>query len=162
MARPSKYTEATAKKICVLIAEGQSLRQISDQDGMPNKATIMRWLAANDAFCDQYAHAKERAAYLMADEILEIADDGSNDWMERVSDEGENIGWQLNGEHVQRSKLRIESRKWLMAKLLPKKYGEKQSIEHSGSIDSVSSLSDADLERIAAAGSPRTSRKKKS
>lgn len=162
MARPSKYTEAIAKKICVLIAEGQSLRQISDQDGMPNKATIMRWLATNDAFCDQYAHAKERAAHLMADEILEIADDGSNDWMERISDEGENIGWQLNGEHVQRSKLRIESRKWLMAKLLPKKYGEKQSIEHSGSIDSVSSLSDADLERIAAAGRPRASRKKKS
>ncbi len=60
----------------------------------------------------------------MAEEIVEIADDGRNDWMEVMSKDGESIGWRLNGEAVQRSRLRVDARKWLMSKLLPKKYGE--------------------------------------
>lgn len=59
----------------------------------------------------------------MADEILEIADDGRNDWMEIQNRDGDNIGWKVNGEAVQRSRLRIDARKWLLSKLLPKKYG---------------------------------------
>jgi hypothetical protein len=59
----------------------------------------------------------------MADDILEIADDGRNDWMEIISKDGDSVGWRVNGEAVQRSKLRVESRKWLMSKMLPKKYG---------------------------------------
>ena len=124
MGRPSKYSDALARKICLLVSEGESLRAVCEQDGMPSKATIMRWLASNDSFRDQYAQAKEQAAFLMAEDLLEIADDGRNDWMERLDSEGQGIGWQLNGEHVQRSKLRIDSRKWLLSKLLPKKYGE--------------------------------------
>lgn len=71
---------------------------------------------------------------LMAEEILDIADDGTNDWMEKKDDEDNCIGWRENGEAVQRSKLRVDTRKWLMSKLAPKKYGEKQEIKHSGSI----------------------------
>jgi hypothetical protein len=62
---------------------------------------------------------------MMAEEMLEIADDAKNDWMERQDDEGGNIGWRLNGDHVQRSRLRIDTRKWLASKLKPKKYGDK-------------------------------------
>lgn len=66
----------------------------------------------------------------MADEILEISDDGSNDWMERLGKEGEPAGWQLNGEHVQRSRLRVDTRKWILSKLAPKRYGDK--LQHTG------------------------------
>ena len=64
--------------------------------------------------------------------MLDIADDAANDWMER---EGENSqGWQLNGEHVQRTRLRLDTRKWIAARLAPKKYGDKVDVEHSGGL----------------------------
>ena len=44
------------------------------------------------------------------------------------------MGWRVNGEHVQRSKLRVDARKWLLSKIAPKQYGEKQAVEHSGAI----------------------------
>lgn len=72
----------------------------------------------------------------MAEESLEIADDGRNDWMERQSQSekglGVNNGWVLNGEHVQRSRLRVDTRKWFAARLHPKKYGDKVTQEISG------------------------------
>jgi hypothetical protein len=64
----------------------------------------------------------------MADEIVEIIDDGRNDWMERLDKEGQGIGWSLNGEHVARSKLRAEKRQWLLSKALPKIYGDKLAL----------------------------------
>jgi len=60
----------------------------------------------------------------MAEECLEIADDATNDWMEVYDEEG-NVSYKLNGEHVQRSKLRIETRLKLLAKFNPKKYSDK-------------------------------------
>ena len=68
----------------------------------------------------------------MAEDILDIADDGTNDWMEKQDSEGSAAGWSFNGEHVQRSKLRVDARKWLMSKMKPKKYGEKVSQEITG------------------------------
>lgn len=122
----STYTTAIATSICQMLIEGMSLRQICEQPGMPNKATVLRWLAdeKRSVFRDQYTRAREMQAEAMADEILEISDDGRNDWMEIQNKEGENVGWRINGEAVQRSKLRVDSRKWLMSKMLPKKYGE--------------------------------------
>jgi hypothetical protein len=60
----------------------------------------------------------------LADEIIDIADDGSNDWMERELESGKTIEV-LNAEHVARSRLRVDARKWVAAKLKPKKYGDK-------------------------------------
>lgn len=68
----------------------------------------------------------------MADEILEIADDGRNDWMEKHDKDGVMMGWRENGEAMRRSQLRIESRKWLAAKLLPKRWGDKTITEVTG------------------------------
>ena len=62
----------------------------------------------------------------MADEMLEIADDGSNDWMLRK--DGDKEFYVLNGEHVQRSRLRLDTRKWLLSKALPKVYGDKLAV----------------------------------
>ena len=63
----------------------------------------------------------------MEDELLEIADDATNDWMEKRDRDGEAIGWMVNGEHIQRSRVRIDTRKWIMSKRAPKKYGDRVS-----------------------------------
>jgi hypothetical protein len=88
---------------------------------------VFRWLESNDAFREQYARAREAQADTLADEILEISDDGSNDWMQRTGKDQE-PAWQLNGEHVQRSRLRVDSRKWFASKVAPKKYGDKLEV----------------------------------
>lgn len=66
----------------------------------------------------------------MADELLEVADDARNDWMERQDDNGGN-SWQVNGEHIQRSRLRVDTRKWMLSKALPKVFGDKVTQEHT-------------------------------
>ena len=71
----------------------------------------------------------------MADEILEIADNGANDWMERQGEK--DAGWQANGENLQRSRLRVDTRKWLLSKALPKFYGEKLAIGGDKDMDPI-------------------------
>ncbi len=130
--RPLSYTQGMADRICERLSLGESLRSICADDDMPSQSTVYRWLDRDDeigtAFREQYARARERQADSIFDECQEIADDGTNDWMEKRDKDGALIGWVLNGEHVQRSKLRIETRKWQAAKLKPKKYGEKIDI----------------------------------
>lgn len=120
---PSHYTEKTAGLICELIASGESLNRICKAvEGMPDKATVFRWMIAHSEFRDNYARAKEIQAELMAEELLEIADDKSDD-----------VSGELklpNSVAVQRSKLQVDTRKWIASKLLPKKYGDK--LAHTG------------------------------
>jgi hypothetical protein len=63
--------------------------------------------------------------------LLEISDDGRNDWMQRRGND-ERGGWELNGEHIQRSRVRIDTRKWLLSKMLPKVYGDKSEVAGTG------------------------------
>lgn len=127
--RPSAFNDDIASVICERIADGESVRAICADDDMPSKSMVFRWLAAHQEFRDQYARAKEAQLEHMADELLDIADDGTNDWMERKNADG-TVSEVLNGEHIQRSRLRVDSRKWLLSKLVPKKYGDK--IQHAG------------------------------
>jgi hypothetical protein len=103
---------------------------------MPDKSNVFRWLANNEEFRDQYNIARVVQADYYSEEIIEICDDGTNDWMARRSESekgaGVNTGWVLNGEHVQRSRLRVDTRKWVAARLNPKKYGDRLTNEHSG------------------------------
>lgn len=153
MARPSSFTKELGTEICARLIGGESLRAICRDEGMPDKTTVGRWLAHDelyDEFRTQYAQARAIQAEMMADEILDIADDGSNDWMEKLDKDGSCIGYQLNGEHVQRSKLRVDSRKWVAAKLLPKKYGDSVTQKHVGPNDGpvqISDMSDREIGR---------------
>ena len=122
--RPSDYTPELADNICAQLADGKSMRTVCKPASMPNKATVFKWLRTNEEFNDQYVKAKEESADAMTDEILDIADNATNDWME-TSSEGGGKAYKLNGEAVQRSRLRIDSRKWLASKLKPKRYGDK-------------------------------------
>lgn len=119
------YSQETADALCAHLSDGLSLREICRMDGMPSKSTVMRWLHDNQSFRDQYARAKEIGIEALAEDILDIADDATNDWMERFDKDGQNVAWQLNGEAVRRSQIRIDARKWLLSKLAPKRYGDK-------------------------------------
>lgn len=133
--RPTDFAQETADIICERIANGESLRGICEEEGMPDKATVFRWLNKHESFRDQYARAREAQADAVFDDILTIADDGRNDWMERKNADGENIGWMENGEALRRSQLRIDARKWMAGKLKPKKYGDKLETTHKGDGD---------------------------
>lgn len=151
MGRPSDFTQDKADEICNLLAEGKSLRKICESEDFPSKTTIFRWLGANTKFRDQYAHAREAQAEYMAEEILDIADDGTNDYGFKEGDtkEGASANPVFLAEHVQRSKLRVDSRKWLLSKMAPKKFGEFQRTELTGKDGGALILSIADQIRKA-------------
>lgn len=124
-----KFSQDLFDRICDRIADGESLRDICKESDKPNKGTFFRWIANDPKLCDQYAKAREAQAEFMADEILNIADDGSNDWIFQNGDDEAREKYKLNGEAIARSRLRVDARKWVASKLLPKKYGDK--IDHS-------------------------------
>lgn len=143
--RPTSYTKELSDKILALIADGQSVSEICRMEGMPARSTVMLWVAQDrEGFSDRYAKACEARAYYWADEILDIADDAKNDWMERTDPDGNIIGFAVNGEALGRSKLRVDSRKWLLSKLLTQ-YSDRQEIKHSGNLD-INKASDEELD----------------
>lgn len=120
--RQTEFNQDIADMICERLADGESLRAITSDDFMPARSTIFKWLAQNTEFADQYAHARDEQADTLADDMLAIADQ-----YEAFTDK-------IDVEHIQRAKLRIDTRKWIASKLKPKKYGDKQIL--SGDSDS--------------------------
>jgi len=128
--RPSDYSQELADRICAELAEGKSMRTVCLAEDMPAMSTVFKWLRERKEFSEQYAKAKTESADAMVEEMIDIADDGRNDWMEAHDRDGDFIGYKVNGDHIQRSRLRVETRKWIAAKLKPKKYGEKVDLNH--------------------------------
>lgn len=146
--RPSSFTQAIADKICAEIAtSSKSLKTICSPDDMPSVVTVMSWLRTNEEFLNQYARAKEEQADFLAEEILEISDDGTNDYMTIVKGDMEyNVE---NKEVTNRSKLRVDARKWIASKLKPKKYGEKVDVTTGGEkLPSQQPFSDEQVDKI--------------
>ena len=129
MGRPSEFSQETADIICERIADGESLRAICSEDEMPNKATIFRWLAANESFSDQYARARETQADSLFDEILTIADTPMEGTKTKTTASGTEI---TTGDMIEHRRLQVDARKWMAGKLRPKKYGEKITQELTG------------------------------
>ncbi len=135
--RPRKYSPELAELICNLIASGKSLTSICKLDNMPCYVTVMSWLWTNspyrDEFLNKYARAREIQAERYADEINDIADDGTNDYGFKEGDDKDGAGAKpfFIKEHVLRSRLRVDSRKWIASKLLPKKYGDSSTLQLS-------------------------------
>jgi hypothetical protein len=128
MGRLTKYTHALGEAICARLAAGESLNAICKDEGMPSKAAVLLWVSENrSGFSDQYARAREVGYEKMADELLEIADDGTNDFIERSKENGDTYTV-VDQEHIARSRLRVETRKWLLSKMLPKVYGDKTTV----------------------------------
>lgn len=116
-------------KVLDRLSAGDSLRGICRDPDMPELTQIMRLRRENAQFAQQYTHAREMQAEVFGDELVEIVDDGSNDWMKKQF--GQQEAWVLNGEAVARSRLRFDQRRWWMSKVLPKIYGDKLAVEHS-------------------------------
>ena len=133
-----------AERICALIAEGYSLRQVVREIGVGSGGAIHDWQREDVVFGEQYARATTLRAERMAEEILEISDDGSNDWVTREVEAGE-VVTVADHEHIQRSKLRVDSRKWLLSKMLPKKYGDRTTI--AGDPENPVAIADVTAER---------------
>lgn len=123
MGRPTKYNQEIADRICTTIAtSSKSMRTIAIEEKI-DMVTIFRWLDDNGEFSKQYARAKELQADYLAEEMLDIADDTKSD-TQKVKRNGK-MEEVENTEWINRSKLRVETRKWIASKLKPKKYGDK-------------------------------------
>lgn len=156
MGRPTDYTEELAAELCGYVSLGESLRKVCRRKGMPAPSTVFLWLQKYERFSEQYARAKEEAADMFIEDILEIADNAKKDKIPvyKVNEDGEKVvvGYQESKTSVQRARVQIDSRKWLAMKLKPKKYGERLTVdgkqEHSGSVEhkhNYSQLSDEEL-----------------
>jgi hypothetical protein len=147
MGRLTEYTPEIANEILGRISAGESLRAICAPEEMPAPSTVCLWVVEDrEGFAEQYTRARQLQAQILADELFDISDDGTNDWMERLDPENGGVtGWKENGEALQRSRLRVDTRKWYLSKVLPKIYGDKIHTEHSGSID-LGKQSDAEID----------------
>lgn len=148
LGRPSKYTPELARKICVELAQGAFLRQICRREDFPSEATVRGWVVDDrDGFSAQYARARAMGLHSMAEETVEIADDGLNDTYKK--EDGSDA---VNTDVVQRSKLRVDTRRWLLSKMLPKEFGDKITQEHTGAdggpIRTESNVTTQDLAKL--------------
>ncbi len=123
----SGYSQAIAEAICERVSQGEPVRKICRDEGMPSRATVYRWLLDNEDFQAAYAMAMQCRIDDMADECLEIADDASRDM---TLAEGEMV---LDKEHVARTKLRLAERHWWLACISPRKYGRTPDLSESPS-----------------------------
>ena len=121
MGRPLEYTKEMGDHICELVAStGHGLLKLTRlYPELPDKMTINRWRHRLPEFRSQYALAKVEQADILAEECLEIADDSSGDLAH--DKDGNEI---CNTEFIARARLRVDTRKWLASKLLPKQYGD--------------------------------------
>jgi hypothetical protein len=116
VARPSVYTPEIAEEICRRIAEGESLVRICEDDHMPGRTAVTMWIIDDrEGFANNYARARMAQAVHYAEEIVQIAD-------------------QKDPEDVARDRLRVDTRKWYLSKVLPKIFGDKLDLDHSGAV----------------------------
>lgn len=127
--RPTeRVPQNIADELVEWIGEGKTLREFCRQTGYPSYGTIYDWIEKDAKFSSRIARARLMGEDVIAMECMEIADDGRNDWMDTRQ------GKTLDSEHVQRSKLRIDTRLKLLAKWNPKKYGDKLDLNHGGEV----------------------------
>ena len=145
MGRPSIYSEELVTRIFHRMSRGESLTRILRDDGMPDMAQIWRWLdkPISEDFRAKYARARELQAHALVDGIFDVADDARNDFA--VGPNGEKI---VVHEHINRSRLRVDTRKWYASKVLPKIYGEKIAAEITGANGGAIKVEDASRDKI--------------
>ena len=129
MAYSQKEIDNIFNHVCSQIEKGRALRNVLKDENMPSTSTFYQWFDNNEDKAKQYARATEVRADIIFDDILSIADENTNDTF--VNDNGIEV---VNNDVIQRSRLRIDARKWVLSKLNPKKYGDKIQQEHSGEV----------------------------
>lgn len=135
MAYDKKEIETIFNDICNRIEQGESLRSVLRSEDMPSSRTFFKWIDEDELKVKQYARSTNMRADAMFDDIFDIADDGTNDYTTKKQG-GEDVQV-LNSEHIQRSRLRVDTRKWALSKMNPKKYGDKTDIDITSDGESI-------------------------
>lgn len=117
-------------ELCKRIEQGDSVRRALSYDDLPDRNTFYRWFDEFEPLRDQYARACEVREDKFFDDILEISDTDNADI---TINEGMAV---VDGQAIQRSKLRIDTRKWMLSKMNPKKYGDRIQQDISGELKS--------------------------
>lgn len=113
---------------CERIADGEDLTNIAKEMDV-SRATVRYWIDGDNERTAMYAHAREERAHKFAEEIIAIADDATGD---TITDDDGNV--RTDAERVARSKLRVDARKWVAAKLMPKVYGDRLEVDNKVSL----------------------------
>ncbi len=117
----SRYSVAVGERICAAVAGGMSLRRAADAEGV-GIATVLRWVEAWPGFAEQYARACEVRLAVLEDRILELCVQGHEVALDEV----------CGRERLQAVKLEVDSLKWLLCKLVPKRFGDRAQMEVTG------------------------------
>ena len=107
-------------------SQGASLSQIMAQKGYPKRNTVYKWLTEDETFANKDAQAREERADKIFEEMIEIAD--TVELGDTIEDDGKRTT-KRTGDMVQHRKLRIDTRKWILSRMNPKKYGDKASVD---------------------------------
>lgn len=126
------FSQELFDDICTHISEGRSLRSICAQSNMPSTAAFMKWLNKDPALVEQYARAMESRGEHMFEDMLTIADNTEKDII--VLEDGREI---VDHNVVSRDKLRIDTRKWILSRMNPKKYGDKAAVDVTSGGDKI-------------------------
>ncbi len=127
MAYTDKDKDNIFEYVCQEIEKGRALRNVLKDENMPSTSTFYQWLDNDEVKAKQYARATEVRADIIFDDILAIADENTNDTS--INENGIEV---VNNDVIQRSRLRIDARKWVLSKLNPKKFGDKTDITSGG------------------------------
>lgn len=132
MGRPLSFTSAVGEEICERLMQGRSLRQICADPEMPDRTTVVRWLAREEDFAAKYARARDVYADVMEEDMAEIEDRTLSGEIEPAA-----------------ARVVLTSKQWRAAKLAPKKYGDRLDLNHSGQVKVAKELSETELAEIA-------------
>jgi hypothetical protein len=140
--RPTLYSNELADRMCDVIAqEGRGIGYLCDKyDFFPAKNSVFKWLREQEYFRNKYADAKFLQCVPIFEDLLDISDDSSQDYFEDAK------GFmRVDHEHINRSKLRVETRKWKLSVLQPKKYGKQ--LEDGSTDEALSKLNKVKVEK---------------
>jgi len=125
--RPTVFTDEIVAQICARVASGESLRAVCRTENFPSEVTVRRWAMDDvNGFSAHYARAREMRADTLFDEILEISDTPRIGEKTKTGPQGTEV---TTGDAVERSRLMLDARKWTLARMSPKKYGDKQQVD---------------------------------
>ena len=135
------YSVELAAEICTQIASGLSLQKVCQQPGMPSVHTIFMWLsdATKSEFSSNYTRARDMRSDKIFEETLDISDRADDDLLqvEKLDKDGKPTGKVvLGGNHVvvQRHRLMVDTRKWFLSRMDPKRFGDRQQVDHTGGL----------------------------
>jgi hypothetical protein len=160
---PRKYDRAVVGEyVCSQLKTGRSLESICKDDGMPCVSAFLTWIEEDPkGLGEDYAQARKIGYSLLADEIMTIADK-THEWVtiQELDPDGKplldakgaprlrQVLMPLNSDVVAHKRVQIDTRKWMLSKMLPKVYGDKVTQEHTGADGGPIAFAAVDLKNL--------------